>query len=589
MARLILSGISVSPGIAIGKASRMQRPSSRMARMSIKADAVETEIKRLYEAAHKVRDELARARESVPAELSEQKDVIASHMLICQDPKLLQGAAEHVREGYISAVWALEKTGESLCAAFRAIDDPYLRDRVQDIRTVIGRMQSCLYGNKHIVSERGTPTVLLAEELSPVDAIELKLDRLLSLVTLEGGQTTHTAILARSLHIPAIVGVAGLLEVSREDELVIVDAFKGRVYLDPDEAELMEFARRQKDFFLWQEQVRHNAHLPAETRDAVRIEVQANIEEAKDCASALESGAEGIGLCRTEFAYLKSKSLPEENVLYEEYRAIAESQAPSRVIFRTLDLGADKMSEQHRALGEPNPDLGLRAIRYCLRHQDVFRTQLRAILRAGVCGNVAVMLPMITGLQEVAASRRIINEIATELRAEGTPCDPDIPVGVMIEVPSAVLIADALAREVDFFSIGTNDLIHYLLAIDRRNMHVAYLHEPLHPAVVRAVKHVIDCARREGISVAVCGELVADPYCLPVFLGLGVDVLSASPQFVPVVKHLVRKLRKEDCMELARSVLMTTDVAAANHMVTQALFDVLREELDFHTTMIRTA
>ena len=589
MARLILSGIPVSPGIAIGKASRMQRPSSRMARMSIKADAVETEIKRLYEAAHKVRDELARARESVPAELSEQKDVIASHMLICQDPKLLQGAAEHVREGYISAVWALEKTGESLCAAFRAIDDPYLRDRVQDIRTVIGRMQSCLYGNKHIVSERGTPTVLLAEELSPVDAIELKLDRLLSLVTLEGGQTTHTAILARSLRIPAIVGVAGLLEVSREDELVIVDAFKGRVYLDPDEAELLDFARRRKEYVLWQEQVRHNAYLPAETRDAVRIEVQANIEEAKDCASALESGAEGIGLCRTEFAYLKSKSLPEENVLYEEYRAIAESQAPARVIFRTLDLGADRMSEQHRALGEANPDLGLRAIRYCLRHQDVFRTQLRAILRAGACGNVALMLPMITGLQEVAASRRIIHEITGELRAEGTPCDPDIPVGVMIEVPSAVLIADALAREVDFFSIGTNDLIHYLLAIDRRNMHVAYLHEPLHPAVVRAVKHVIDCARREGISVAVCGELVADPYCLPVFLGLGVDMLSASPQFVPVVKHLVRKLRKADCIELARSVLMTTDVAAANHMVTQALFDVLREELDFHTTMIRTA
>jgi len=578
----------VSPGIAIGKASRMQRPALRMARMSIPADVVETELRRLYEAAHKVRDELARARESVPDDLSEQKDVIASHMLICQDPKLLQGAAEHIRERHMSAVWALEKTGESLCAAFRAIDDPYLRDRVQDIRTVIGRMQSCLYGNKHIASERETPAVLLAEELSPADAIELKLDRLLSLVTVEGGQTTHTAILARSLHIPAIVGVAGLLDVSREGELVIIDAFRGRVYLDPDEAELMEFAQRQEEYFLWQEQVRRNAHHPAETRDAARIEVQANIEEAKDCASALESGAEGIGLCRTEFAYLKSKSLPEESVLYEEYRAIAESQAPARVIFRTLDLGADKMSEQHRVLKEPNPGLGLRAIRYCLRHQDVFRTQLRAILRAGACGNVAVMLPMITGLQEVETSKRIINEVATELRAEGLECDPHIPVGVMIEVPAAVMIADALAREVDFFSIGTNDLIHYLLAIDRRNMHVAYLHEPLHPAVVRAVKHVIDCARRAGISVAVCGELVADPYCLPVFLGLGVDVFSASPQFVPVVKHLVRKLRKEDCIELARSVLMTTDIAAANRMVTQALFALLREELDFHTTMIRS-
>ena len=589
MARLILSGIPVSPGIAIGKTGHMQRPALRRARMSIGADAVETELNRLYEAAREVRDELARTRESVPGELSEQKDVIASHMLICQDPKLLQGAAAYIRERHMSAVRALEKTGESLCAAFRAMDDPYLRDRVQDIRTVIGRMQSCLYGNRHIAAERESPAVLLAEELSPVDAIELKLDRLLSLVTVEGGQTTHTAILARSLHIPAIVGVAGLLDLSREDELVIIDAFKGRVYLDPNEAELMEFAQRQEEYSRWREQVRRSTRLPAETRDGVRIEVQANIEEARDCASALESGAEGIGLCRTEFAYLKSKNLPEESALYEEYRAIAQSQAPARVIFRTLDLGADKMSDQHRALGEPNPALGLRAIRYCLRHQDVFRTQLRAILRAGVYGNVSVMLPMITGLQEVAASKRIIKELATELLAEGMACDPDIPVGVMIEVPSAVMIADALAGEVDFFSIGTNDLIHYLLAIDRRNAHVAYLHEPLHPAVVRAVKHVVDCARHAGISVAVCGELVADPYCLPVFLGLGVDVLSASPQFVPVIKHLVRKLRKEDCTQLAHSVLMTPDVAAANRMVTQALFDVLREDLDFYTTMIRTA
>ena len=589
MARLVLFGVPVSPGIAIGKVSRMQRPALRMARMFIAPDAVETEVGRLHEAAHEVRDELARARESLPADLSEHTEIIVPHMLICQDPKLLQGAAEHIRERHMSAVWALEKTGESLYAAFRAMDDPYLRDRVQDIRTVIGRMQSRLYGNKHIASEQEAPAVLLAEELSPVDAIELKLDRLLSLVTVEGGQTTHTAIFARNLRIPAVVGVSGLLEVSREGELVIVDAFKGRVYLEPDEAELLEFAQRQEEYRLWQEQVRRSAHLPAETLDAVRIEVQANIEEAGECASALESGAEGIGLCRTEFAFLKSKSLPAEDALYEEYSAIAQSQAPARVIFRTLDLGADKLSEQHRDLKEANPDLGLRAIRYCLRHQDVFRMQLRAILRAGACGNVALLLPMITGLQELETSRRIINEAATELRAEGLAHDPHIPVGVMIEVPSAVMIADALAREVDFFSIGTNDLIHYLLAIDRRNTHVAYLHEPLHPAVVRAVKHVIDCAHREGIGVSICGELAADPYCLPVFLGMGVDVISASPQFVPIVKHLVRKLRKEACTELARSVLMTTDVAAANRMVAQSLFEVLHEEADFHTTMIHSA
>ena len=588
MAGRILFGIPVSPGIAIGKASLIQRPALRMAQVSIMADAAEAEVSRLYEAAQDVRDELARARESVPADLPEHREVIASHILICQDPKLLQGAVEHIREQRMSAVWALENTGESLCAAFRAIDDPYLRDRVQDIRTVIGRIQSRLHGNKHIVSEQETPAVLLAEEISPADAIELKLNRILALVSVEGGRTTHTAILARHLHIPAVVGISGLLEVAREGELVIVDALKGRIYLEPDEAELMEFAQRQEEYSLWQAQVRRSAHLPAETQDAVRIEVRANIEEAKECESVLESGAEGIGLCRTEFAYLKNRSLPAENALYEEYRAIAQSQAPARVIFRTLDLGADKMSEQHRALREANPNLGLRAIRYCLRHQDVFRTQLRAILRAGACGNVAVMLPMITGLQEVETSRRIINEAATELRAEKVAHDPHIPVGVMIEVPSAVMIADALAREVDFFSIGTNDLVHYLLAIDRRNTHVAYLHEPLHLAVVRAVKYVIDCAHREGIGVSICGELAADPYCLPIFLGMGVDALSASPQFVPIVKHMVRKLRKEDCIELARSVMMTTDVAAANRMVTEALFELLREEVDFHSTMVHT-
>ncbi|MDR2695456.1 MAG: phosphoenolpyruvate--protein phosphotransferase, partial [Deltaproteobacteria bacterium] len=332
MARLVLFGIPVSPGIAIGKVNRMQRPALNMTRMFITADAVETEVNRLHESAHKVRDELARARESVPASLPEHKEIIASHMLICQDPKLLQGAAGHIRERHMNAAWALAKTGENLCAAFCAIDDPYMRDRVQDIRTVIARVQSSLDGNKHPASERAAPAVLLAEELSPADAIELKLNRLLALLTVAGGRMTHTAILARSLHIPAIVGLAGLLEVSREGELVIVDAFKGRVCLEPDEAELLESAHRQEEYALWREQVRRSAHLPAETLDAVRIEVRGNIGEAAECGPARESGAEGIGLYRTEFAFLKSASLPTENALYEEYRAIAQSQTPARVV-----------------------------------------------------------------------------------------------------------------------------------------------------------------------------------------------------------------------------------------------------------------
>lgn len=587
MARLVLFGIPVSPGISIGKVSRMRRPVPATLGASVPPGEIEAETVRLHEAVHAAEEDLARARDMVPRDLPEYKEIIASHMLICRDPKLLQDAEAHIRENGMSAARALEKSSEMLCAAFTAMDDPYLRDRAQDIRTVIGRIQSRLYGIGHMPAGREAPAILLAEEISPADAMELTPARILSLVTVRGGQTTHTAILARSLHIPALVGVSGILDEARDGEIAVVDAFRGCIHLEPDEAELASFTRRSEEYEAWREQVRRGAHLPAETLDAVRFTVSANIEGKKECGLLSQSGAEGIGLCRTEYTYLKGRSLPQEADLYEEYSAILESQAPARVIFRTLDLGADKMPTGRRRLQEANPNLGLRAIRWCLRHQDIFRTQLRALLRAGVRGNSALMLPMISGLQEMKAGKRIIHEVAAELRAEGLEHDPYLPVGVMIEVPSSVMIADVLAKEADFFSIGTNDLIHYLLAIDRGNTQVAYLHNPLHPAVLRSLKRVIDCAHREGISVGVCGELAADPYCLPILLGMGVDSFSAAPQFVPIIKHLIRNLNAEDCAELARRVLLTTDTATASRMVTEALFVHLREEADFHTTMIR--
>ena len=588
VAKSIFFGTPVSPGIAIGKLSRMLRPDLGMTQTFIARELVPDELERLYRAAAEARDELALARESVSPDLFEHREIISSHMLICQDRKLLEGAAAHVRAG-MSAAWALEKTSEMLCATFGAMEDPYLRERAQDIRMVVGRIQSRLQGDKHIAGEQESPAVLLAEEISPADAIELRLERILAMLTVAGGQTTHTAIFARSLHIPAVVGVAGLFENARDDALVIVDALKGCIYLEPDEEELAAFTQRQDEYDQWKKQVRHSAPLPAETLDGMRFEVQANIEGFKECARVHENGAEGVGLCRTEFAYLRRRDLPDEKSLYEEYSRIVKDIAPARVVFRTLDLGADKMLEQQKNLKESNPNLGLRAIRFCLRHQNIFRTQLRAILRAAVHGNVALMLPMISGVQELKMGRHIIEEVAAELHAEALDCVSALPIGAMIEVPSSVLVADALAKEADFFSIGTNDLVHYLLAIDRNNTHVAYLHEPMHSAVLRALKHVIDCAHREGINVAVCGELAADPFYIPVLLGMGVDSFSATPQFVPGIKHLIRKMRGDECVELARAVLMTTDVAAANRMVTETLFGQLREEVDFHSSMIHTA
>lgn len=585
MARAILYGTSVSPGIAIGKVSLMHSPHGIEERFVLPAET-ESEVNSLTRAAANVRDDLARARDAVPTELAEHRDVISSHMLICQDPKLLKGATGHIREHSMCAAWALNTMVESLCATFKAMDDPYLRDRAQDIRAVGLRIQARLSGTIESPQWEG-PRIGLAEDLSPADALDLNVQHILALVTLEGGPTSHTAILARSLRIPAIVGVTAILKSARNGDFVVVDALKGCVYIDPDEKELDEFARRQEAYIAWEWNVRRGAHLPAETLDGVRIDVQANIKNAEEIDVVHTSGAEGVGLYRTEFAYLKG-SLPTEEQLFAEYSAVAAQLAPKRVVFRTLDVGADKMLYAQSALKEPNPALGLRAIRFCLRHQNIFRMQLRALLRAGAHGNVALMFPMISGPQEIQAARRIIAEVIQELAAAGIKHAPNLPVGIMIEVPSAVFVADALARECDFFSIGTNDLIHYLLAIDRGNKHVGYLHEPLHPAVMRALKRVIDCAHREGIGVSVCGELGADPYCLPILLGMGVDSISATPQSIPGIKHLIRSLNAEKCMDLARSVVMSHDVAAANSLVTETLAQDVQHDLVFHTTMIHT-
>lgn len=587
MARTILFGIPVSPGVSIGKIS-FTHPTTTVEERYILPDETETEVERLLTATAAVRDDLAHARDEVPDELAEHRDVISSHMLICQDPKLLKEAARNIRERRMSAPWALEKTLDALCATFRNMEDPYLRDRSQDIRAVGLRIQAKLAGNEAPPREHAAPCIHAAEDLSPADTLDLKVDRILALVTAEGGPTSHTAILARSLRIPAVVGVTGIFEDAQDGDFVIVDALRGCVYIDPDEKELATFAQRQEDYISWEWKVRRNAELPAETLDGVRVDIQANMETPGEVEAVQTCGAEGVGLYRTEVSFLRGRVLPDEEQLYTEYASVVRDLAPRRIVFRTLDVGADKMLHAQMALKELNPALGLRAIRFCLRHQNIFRTQLRALLRAGMHGNAALMLPMISGLGEVQAVRRIISEVSQELTAEGLPHEPAMPVGIMIEVPSAVFMADALARECDFFSIGTNDLIHYLLAIDRTNKHVGYLHEPLHPAVVRSLKRVIDCAHREGIGVSVCGELAADPYCLAILVGMGVDVLSATPQSVPGIKHLVRNLNAEACTALANSVLMTSDVSAANRMVTEALSLSLHEELSFHTTMIPT-
>lgn len=586
MARAVLFGIPVSPGIAIGPVRFMHKTGQAEER-SISPGEVTAEQEALRAAAAHVRAGLQVTMDNVPEDLAEYRDVIAAQMELARDPKLLDASLARIEHKLICATWALSLTIEELCALFRDMDDPYLRDRAQDIRAVGLRLRERLEADPAKGRAAPSPGVLVAEDLSPADVMELNLDNVLGILTVEGGPTSHTAILSRGLHIPALVNVTGLLRVAEEDDQVIVDGLGGCVLLGPDEGDLARYAAYREEYTAWESHTRRTAHWPAEMCDGVRVGVQANLESAEELSALPESGAEGVGLYRTEFAYLKG-SLPSEEALLAEYRSVAQKTAPERVVFRTLDAGADKMLRAQAALKEPNPALGLRGIRFCLRHQGIFRTQLRALLRAGATGNVALLLPMISGLGEVQSVRRILQELHQELLAQNLPHASSLPLGVMVETPAAVLICDALARECDFFSIGTNDLIHYLMGIDRNNRHVAYLHEPLHPAVVRSLKRVIDAAHREGIGVSVCGELASDPCGLALLLGMGVDAVSAAPRFVPGMKHLIRQLNAETCMELAHSVLMSTDEAASKRMVREKLHQSLGAELSFHTTSILT-
>ncbi len=585
MARTILFGIPVAAGIAIGKIMHTHLE-QHIDESFILQDHIEKEVQKLLDAAKHVSNDLEQAKKSTTNK--EHSDIIQAHIMMSHDPRLLSETEECIRTQKLCAPWALQKTIDALCKAFLELDDPYLRDRVFDLRAVGTRLQCHLAGKEYIAHTSTSPRVYMAEDLSPIDTLNLSADHILGLVMAEGGATSHTAILARALNIPAIVGVTGLVEAVRENELVIVDAISGCVYIDPDEQELASFGKKLDEYQTWVQKIRNNATLSAETLDNININVQANLENVDEVDSIASYGAEGIGLYRTEYAYLRSRKLPTEEQLYDEYLMVVQKAASKPVVFRILDVGMDKALPSQTALKEPNPALGLRGIRFCIRHQDILRTQLRAILRAAMHGDVSIVLPMISCLEEVQAVKHILAEVRQDLCIQHIEHATNLPIGIMLEVPAALIVADSLAKHCDFFSIGTNDLTQYLLAIDRNNKHVAYLHNPLHAALTRSIKRAVDCAHREGISVTVCGEIVADPYCLAMLLGMGVDTISAAPSSIPNIKHLLRHLRAEECIKMTHSLLMTSDAAASIRIVTDTLSQGLRDDFPFYTTLINT-
>lgn len=583
MARIILRGLPVSPGIAIAELI-LFRDAHSYEKRRIVADDVEAEIEALEHASAQVCACLQKTMRSIPENLTEYKDIISAQMELARDEKIIGGAKARIRHRMICASWALSETVAELCSLFQNMPDPYLRDRAQDIRLMGQSIGDFLGGGKDALISASN-CILAAHDLSPADVMELKLDNIQGIVTVEGGVTSHTAILARGLKVPAVVGVPALFRAASTGDNAIIDGLSGLVLLDPDEDDLNFYRRRKSNYNSYESEVLGSAHLGARTLDGVSVRVCANLENPAELASLDKSGSEGIGLYRTEFAWLGDK-LPDEESLVREYRTVLEHAAPMRVVFRTLDIGADKILPADESLYEPNPALGLRGIRFCLEKKEIFRTQLRALLRAAHKANAAIMLPMVSALWEVEEAASIIDDVAKELAAQNLPCAEKVPLGIMVETPAAVMISDVLAAKCDFLSIGTNDLLHYLMAIDRNNRHVAYLHEPLHPAFTRSLKKVIDAGHKAGKEVSVCGEIAADPFGVALLVGLGTDKLSAAPHFVPGIKHMLRHLDVSKCAPLAQKAINEVNTAKTRKLLAEALRQSLGDDLLYHNTFI---
>ena len=560
----VFRGIAVSAGVCRGKVIVLRRARHAIAKRELPEGEIDAEAKRFEQALVRTRQQILEVQRRVSETMSSNEaDIFDAHLLMLEDRVLIEEVIKLIREQKANADYAFHTASDRYIAVLEAVEDEYLRERAADLRDLTGRVLDNLlevidqFDLRHLTE----PCLLVAHDLSPSMTAQIDQKFVLGFVTDIGGKTSHTAILARSLDIPAVVGAQTISEELESGDYALLDGYNGTVVVNPTDQTLFEYGQLAKIKASLDEKLREVQSQPAVTLDGKIIHLSANIEDQNDVEAVIAHGAEGVGLFRTEFLFINHESLPGEEEQFKVYRQVAAALKPNPVIIRTLDLGGDKFASHLLLAKEMNPFLGWRAIRFCLAQPEMFRAQLRAILRASAEGNVRMMYPMISGLDELNQANALLEKCKAELRAENIPFAENLEVGAMIEIPSAVLIADTLAKRVKFFSIGSNDLIQYTLAADRTNEKVSHLYEPTHPAILRLIKMTVDAAHANGIWAGVCGEIAGDPVLAPLLIGLGVDELSAAPAVIGQVKYVIRRLRLEEARQLAEFALASESPA----------------------------
>lgn len=565
----MINGIAASNGIAIAKAYHLAVPDLSFDKTTV-ANA-EEEISRLDAALEISKKELEKIRENARVSLGdEHAEIFSAHLLVLADPELINPVKDNIRNNNINAEAALDETATMFIDMFRSMDNEYMKERASDIQDVTKRVMAHLlqvsFPDPALIDEE---VIIIAEDLTPSDTAQLNKQFVKGFTTDIGGRTSHSAIMARSLEIPAVVGTKSITSSAANEVMIIVDGIEGTVIIDPTEDELATYKAKQEAFEQQKQEWAKLKNEPTITTDGVHVELVANIGTPEDVTGVQNNGGEGVGLYRTEFLYMGKSELPSEDEQFESYKAVLENMGDKPVVVRTLDIGGDKELSYLQLPKEMNPFLGYRAIRLCLERDDIFRVQLRALLRASVYGNLKIMFPMIATLEEFRQAKAILLEEKEKLVADGVAVSDSIEIGIMVEIPSTAVAAKQFAKEVDFFSVGTNDLIQYTMAADRMNERVSYLYQPYHPAILNLVHNVIEAAHAEGKWAGMCGEMAGDAIAIPLLLGLGLDEFSMSATSILPARTQITKLSKADMQELSQEALTLSTADEVEQLVRQ--------------------